>query len=148
MARPIYESKSDLIRENAVIDEFCGMHKLEKQKLPFTQKIDFACYKKKRIVVFVEVKCRVFNMNKYQTMFVNLDKVQAARNLSALTSVKTLLLVCWSDVMGYIDFNSDFDVQLGGRTDRKDVLDFGVVAHYPISKFKLIGTSPIIRGNK
>ena len=50
-------------------------------------------------------------MNKYQTMFVNLDKVQAARNLSALTSVKTLLLVCWSDVMGYIDFNSDFDVQ-------------------------------------
>jgi len=145
MNRPMYETKADLKRESAVIDEFCDIHKLEKQKLPFTQKIDFALYKKKRIVVFVEVKCRVFNMNKYQTMFVSLDKVQAAKNLSALTSVKTLLLVCWSDVMGYIDFNSDFDVQLGGRTDRKDVLDFGVVAHYPISKFKLIGTSPIIR---
>jgi hypothetical protein len=37
-------------------------------------------------------------------------------------------------------------VQLGGRTDRNDVLDFGIVAHYPIDKFKVIGTSPIIRG--
>lgn len=147
MNRPIYETNKDLMREEAVINEFCEIHKLQKQKLPFTQKIDFACSKKNKIVVFVEVKCRVFNMAKYETMFINLDKVQAARQLTNLTGVKTMLLVCWSDVMGYIDFESDFEVQLGGRTDRKDVLDFGVVAHFPIDKFKIIGTSPIIGRN-
>lgn len=145
MNRPMYETSADLKRESAVINEFCDIYKLEKQKLPFTQKIDFALVKKKKIVVFVEVKCRVFNMGKYKTMFISLDKVQAARDLTALTGTKTLLLVCWSDVMGYIDFAEPFDVQLGGRTDRNDVQDFGVVAHYPINKFKLLGTSPIIR---
>ncbi len=146
MNRPMYESKADLRREEAVIREFCQIYNLDKKKLPFTQKIDFALYKRDRIYAFVEVKCRVFNKDKYETMFINLDKVQAARSLTEITGIRTLLLVCWADVMGHIDFTENFDVQLGGRTDRNDVLDFGIVAHYPIDKFKVIGTSPIIRG--
>lgn len=47
MARPMYESKSDLIRENAVIDEFCGMHKLEKQKLPLHKRLTLLVTRKK-----------------------------------------------------------------------------------------------------
>ena len=143
----MYESKDDLRREEAVISEFCQIYNLDKKKLPYTQKIDFALYKRDRIYAFVEVKCRVFNKDKYNTMFINLDKVQAARNLTEITGIRTLLLVCWADVMGHIDFTEDFEVQLGGRTDRNDVLDFGIVAHFPIDKFKVIGTSPIIRGN-
>ena len=147
MNRPMYESKDDLKREEAVISEFCQIYNLDKKKLPYTQKIDFALYKRDRIYAFVEVKCRVFNKDKYNTMFINLDKVQAARSLTEVTGIRTLLLVCWADVMGHIDFTEDFEVQLGGRTDRNDVLDFGIVAHFPIDKFKVIGTSPIIRGN-
>lgn len=147
MNRPMYESKDDLRREEAVISEFCQIYNLDKKKLPYTQKIDFALYKRDRIYAFVEVKCRVFNKDKYNTMFINLDKVQAARSLTEVTGIRTLLLVCWADVMGHIDFTEDFEVQLGGRTDRNDVLDFGIVAHFPIDKFKVIGTSPIIRGN-
>ena len=143
----MYESKDDLKREEAVISEFCQIYNLDKKKLPYTQKIDFALYKRDRIYAFVEVKCRVFNKDKYNTMFINLDKVQAARSLTEVTGIRTLLLVCWADVMGHIDFTEDFEVQLGGRTDRNDVLDFGIVAHFPIDKFKVIGTSPIIRGN-
>ena len=87
---------------------------LDKKKLPYTQKIDFALYKRDRIYAFVEVKCRVFNKDKYETMFISLDKVQAARSLTEITGIRTLLLVCWADVMGHIDFTEDFDVQLGG----------------------------------
>ena len=147
MKRPMYENAADLRREEAVISEFCQIYNLDKKKLPYTQKIDFALYKRDRIYAFVEVKCRVFNKDKYNTMFINLDKVQAARSLTEVTGIRTLLLVCWADVMGHIDFTEDFEVQLGGRTDRNDVLDFGIVAHFPIDKFKVIGTSPIIRGN-
>jgi len=147
MKRPMYENAADLRREEAVISEFCQIYNLDKKKLPYTQKIDFALYKRDRIYAFVEVKCRVFNKDKYETMFINLDKVQAARSLTEITGIRTLLLVCWADVMGHIDFTEDFEVQLGGRTDRNDVLDFGIVAHFPIDKFKVIGTSPIIRGN-
>ena len=143
----MYESKADLRREEAVINEFCKIYNLQKKKLPFNQKIDFALYNKKKIYGFVEVKCRVFNKDKYNTMFVGLDKVQAARSLADITGMRVLLLVCWADVMGHIDFTEDFEVQLGGRSDRNDVLDFGIVAHYPIDKFKVVGTSPIIRGN-
>ena len=147
MKRRMYENAADLRREEAVISEFCQIYNLDKKKLPYTQKIDFALYKRDRIYAFVEVKCRVFNKDKYETMFINLDKVQAARSLTEITGIRTLLLVCWADVMGHIDFTENFDVQLGGRTDRNDVLDFGIVAHYPIDKFKVVGTSPIIRGN-
>ena len=147
MNRPMYESKADLKREEAVINEFCKIYNLEKKKLPFTQKIDFALFRKNNIYGFVEVKCRVFDKDKYNTMFICLDKVQAARSLADITGMRVLLLVCWADVMGHIDFTEDFEVQLGGRSDRNDVLDFGIVAHYPIDKFKVVGTSPIIRGN-
>ena len=147
MNRPMYENKADLRREEAVINEFCKIYNLEKKKLPFNQKIDFAIYNRKKIYGFVEVKCRIFNKDKYNTMFVSLDKVQAARSLADITGMRVLLLVCWADVMGHIDFTEDFEVQLGGRSDRNDVLDFGIVAHYPIDKFKVVGTSPIIRGN-
>jgi len=89
----------------------------------------------------------VFDKDKYNTMFISLDKVQAARSLADITGMRVLLLVCWADVMGHIDFTEDFEVNLGGRSDRNDVLDFGIVAHYPIDKFKVVGISPIIRGN-
>lgn len=144
MASKMYETKADLRREEAVIDEFCKIYNLEKKKLPFNQKIDFAIYNRKKIYGFVEVKCRVFNQDKYNTMFISLDKVQAARSLADITGMRVLLLVCWADVMGHIDFSEDFEVQLGGRSDRNDVLDFGIVAHYPIDKFKVVGTSPLI----
>src|SRR6056300_1295320 len=120
MNRPMYEYSADLKRENAVISEFCQIYNLDKKKLPFTQKIDFALYKRDRIYAFVEVKCRVFNKDKYETMFINLDKVQAARNLTEITGIRTLLLVCWADVMGHIDFTEKFETKLGGRTDRND----------------------------
>ena len=101
MNRPMYESKADLKREEAVINEFCKIYNLEKKKLPFTQKIDFALFRKNNIYGFVEVKCRVFDKDKYNTMFISLDKVQAARSLADITGMRVLLLVCWADVMGH-----------------------------------------------
>ena len=76
-------------------------------------------------------------------MFVGLNKVQKARELYNLTKKRVVLLVSWQDVMGYIDFNEEFELGLGGRKDRGDVNDFGLIAHYPLNKFKILGSSPV-----
>ena len=94
-------------------------------------------------MLIAEVKCRVFKHDQYETMFVGLNKVQKARDLFNLTNKRVILLVSWSDVYGYIDFNEQFEVGLGGRKDRGDPNDFGLIAYYPIDKFKIIGATPL-----
>lgn len=139
----MYETKDDLIRETKVIDAFCKHYKLEKQKLPMTQQIDYALCIDKKIVGFAEVKCRVFKHDQYKSMFVGFNKVQKAKELFDLTRKRVLLLVCWSDVYGHIDFAEDFDIALGGRKDRGDKNDFGLIAHYPIDSFTILGRVPV-----
>lgn len=138
----MYETKEDLIKEAKVINAFCKHFKCQKQKLPIAQKIDYALCIQKKVVGFAEVKCRVYKHDQYKTVFVNLNKVQKAKELYDLTNKRVVLLVCWSDVFGYIDFAEDFDVAIGGRKDRSDQNDFGLIAHYPIENFKILGSIP------
>lgn len=88
------------------------------------------------------MKCRVYKHDQYKSVFISLNKVQKAKELYDLTNKRVVLLVCWSDVYGYIDFAEDFDLALGGRKDRNDKNDFGLVAHYPIDNFKILGNIP------
>ena len=139
----MYETNRHLINEAKVINEFCSIMNCEKQKLPISQQIDFALCVNRKVVGFAEVKCRIFPHDQYKTMFVGLNKVQKARELYNLTKKRVVLLVSWQDVMGYIDFNEEFELGLGGRKDRGDVNDFGLIAHYPLNKFKILGSSPV-----
>ena len=90
----MYETKEDLIRESKVIDAFCKHFKCDKQKLPIAQKIDYALCIEKKIVGFVEVKCRVFKHDQYKSVFISLNKVQKAKELYVLTNKRDVLLVC------------------------------------------------------
>lgn len=139
----MYETNRHLVNEAKVINEFCSIMNCEKQKLPISQQIDFALCVNRKVVGFAEVKCRIFPHDQYKTMFVGLNKVQKARELYNLTKKRVVLLVSWQDVMGYIDFNEEFELGLGGRKDRGDVNDFGLIAHYPLDKFKILGSSPV-----
>lgn len=139
----MYETNRHLVNEAKVINEFCSIMNCEKQKLPISQQIDFALCVNRKVVGFAEVKCRIFPHDQYKTMFVGLNKVQKARELYNLTKKRVVLLVSWQDVMGYIDFNEEFELGLGGRKDRGDVNDFGLIAHYPLNKFKILGSSPV-----
>jgi len=50
-----------------------------------------------------------------------------------------LLIVKWTDNIGFIDVNTPQDfLSIGGRTDRDDELDIEPVAHWSISLFRLV----------
>ena len=141
MNRPLYESAQDLRNEHEVIEKVSLHLNADYKKLPISYKLDFAMHKMASGFVwfFCEVKVRTCKMNRYPTMMLNLDKVMAARDLSKHTGLDSYLIVQWTDRLATINFAEDFDVGFGGRRDRGDSQDVGLVAHFEISKFKELG---------
>jgi|TARA_R110000796_G_scaffold26400_3_gene73488 hypothetical protein len=111
--------------------------------MPITYKLDYAMYRNDNLVGFSEVKCRTNSVQDYKTYIISLSKVMSARRLSSVTSTKSLLIVSWSDAIGWIDFFSDFKVKQGGRSDRNDWQDQEPVCHFDIKDFKIIFNSVV-----
>lgn len=142
MSRPRYESEQDRQAERDVIEVVTSKLGADYRKLPITYGLDFAVHKLDRASrpwFFAEVKVRSFPMHKYQTSVVNLDKVMAAKELHDVTKLPCYLVVKWScGRLGTIDFSALYRVGYGGRTDRGDWQDQGLVAHYDIEGFNLL----------
>lgn len=138
--RADYETEFHLQNETDVIERICNHIGADYKKIPFTYRMDFAVHKlvTKKIWFFLEVKVRTFEMNRYKTSFVNLDKATAARDLTRNTGIPCYLAVQWKDRLGTIDFNEQFTVEYGGRFDRGDSQDDGIVAHFDVDKFTIL----------
>ena len=61
----------------------------------------------------------------------------AARALSETSKLPSFLVVRWSDNCGYIRIDTllDFEISMGGRTDRGDKQDIEPVMLIPIHNF-------------
>lgn len=141
MYRPKYESPKDLTHEKKILGYISRKWGISYCKMPITYKLDYAMYRNDNLVGFSEVKCRTNSVQDYKTYIISLSKVMSARRLSSVTSTKSLLIVSWSDAIGWIDFFSDFKVKQGGRSDRNDWQDQEPVCHFDIKDFKIISDS-------
>lgn len=133
------ETEHDLKLELLTINTINRLWNCESVKLPNHQRLDFALLQRGNIKAFVEIKCRTFESSRYKDTMLHLDKVMAARDLSKHTGLDSYLIVQWTDRLATINFAEDFDVGFGGRRDRGDSQDVGLVAHFEISKFKELG---------
>ena len=77
--------------------------------------------------------------DQYDTYMISVGKVMSAHSLTKATSLPCLLVVRWSDAIGWIDLEMTAQkyVGWGGRVDRKDAQDMEPVLHYDIEAFKL-----------
>ena len=137
-SRPKYETSYDLSNEGSIIKIVSNKWNVNFCKLPMSYRLDYALYKSDNLRGFCEVKRRKYRKSDFQTYIISLDKVIKARELASITNTKSVLIVSWVDVIGWIDFNNDFVCRQGGRVDRSDWQDVEPMCHFNIQEFKPI----------
>ena len=141
--RPKYETFEDLSKETIAIKKFISSfgEPVDFVKLPIQYKMDFCLIDNKTIKTFVEVKCRTNEKIAFSTYIISMSKVVVARSYSDF-GVNCILLVQWTDQMGWVDLSSkEWEAKIGGRKDRGDWQDIEPVVHIPISEFNTVGES-------
>lgn len=135
--RPTYESPTDLSNEQAVADLMAHRWRAEPVKLPIQFRVDYALFRNGWIAAWAEVKCRSNASDRYDTYMLSLAKVQAGNRLAAAHGVPFLLVVRWTDAIGWVQPTAG-DVRIGGRRDRGDAQDIEQVVHIPITDFRAL----------
>lgn len=139
MARPTYETESNLKKEKELADYAalkwnCFMHKQDKYN-----QFDYVAISGTKVKAFVELRCRSNEYKKYPTCFISASKLSYAHAMHQATGLKVLFLVGWKDKIGFADLVKQYPITIGGRLDRNDSADIEALAEIPISDFKIIG---------
>ena len=137
MSRPIYETEADRANERRVADILLDRWRCTAVKLPRRYEIDYALSRGNRVMAWAEVKCRTNPREQYPTYMVALGKVIAGLDLAQRTNLPFMLVVQWTDSLGWVTPKLDA-IHIGGRHDRGDGDDEEPVAHIPITEFKLL----------
>ena len=139
MVRPVYESQQDRDNEAAIIARVCKRWRCNSSKLPISHIIDYALTRDGKVIAAAEVKCRTNPMKQYPTLIVSLDKVMAAQKFQQI-GIKTFLIYSWTDCTGYLPLIGPDRFAMGGRKDRGDPGDLGIVAHFRTDRAVILET--------
>lgn len=140
MGRPLYETKEDLNREEAVADELAKHFNSTYEKLPDHFTADIILTKPNGKQAVVEIKCRNVKARKYRTYIIAKQKYDRMMELKEKYGT-AILCVRWTDAIGYVKLPQEHKLVMGGRYDRNDPKDWEPMVEFPISRFT------IIRGN-
>jgi hypothetical protein len=135
--RQQYETEKDRQNEKAVAAVIESVWGLTAVKMPMSYHLDYALTNAGTgLRGFAEIKCRTNMQYDYPTYMISLSKVITANRLSAVTGLGCILVVKWLDDVGWINFNTEHELGIGGRKDRDDCDDQEPVAYFKIPEFK------------
>lgn len=142
-SRPFYETSDDLSREREVADEISRAWKCKVRKMPVSYRVDYALFSANTLLAWLEIKCRTNAMQAYDTYMISADKIMSGLDLAHHANAPFLLVVKWSDGIGYTKINklSDYKIEFWGRADRGDPNDMEPVALIPIENFERIAVA-------
>ena len=107
-------------------------------KLPLQYRVDWAIIKNGHLAGWVECKKRNVPRRQYATLLLSLNKVLHGLQLSQTTGLPFILLVEWSDCIGWQKITAVEGLSIGGRIDRDDWQDVEPVCHFPTEGFNLL----------
>lgn len=141
--RPVYETPSDLKREESLRVELGRALGGELVKLPKQYGVDWALIDANHNVTrWVELKTRNVAHNYYSTYFISLGKVQRAMQLQRDTGIGALLVVEFVDGVYTLPFDQCYGppmvIRMGGRWDRIDWQDIEPMVHINTGRMTLI----------
>lgn len=131
------ETSEDRQNEVLTMSEICKRWRCEAFKLPQYHSLDHALIRGKTVFAIAEVKVRSSSWRKYDRVMVGLDKVLTARQIGRASGLKTFLIVRWTDAVGFINFEEDMTVEIGGRKDR-ETDESNLVAMFNLKDFIFI----------
>ena len=129
----LYETEENKTAEDKLRTSLGDAYGYNMVALPIKYSLDCIAYKGKEAKCFFEFKCRTVASTEYDTALVNLHKVIAAANITKATGLKCWLVVQWTDMVGFIDFEADKEIGMSKRRDRNEAAD--LFAYYPVSGF-------------
>lgn len=137
--RPIYEAGDDISAEELTASKCAEAFKADCEKLPKLHCMDFAFLRNGIVCSLAEIKCRTCRHDRYKTYMLSLSKLIHIRQYSSLANIVCLLIVRWTNRIGFIDIRTTHDfIAIGGRSDRADEHDIELVIHWSIDKFTFI----------
>ena len=139
--RPLYESRQDVVNQEAIRNLLQGKWKCTLVPAARNAAIDYYAIDAGGLIKgLVEVKCRTNHKNKYDTFLLSFHKILSAEALSKNLNIPVLLVVGWTDEVGYTKLNpaSTYNTKQGGRVDRNDPQDIHEVALIPNDSFTFI----------
>ncbi len=137
MNRPMYETSESLKNESEVASRISSAWNTKLNKLPIKYRVDYAAERNGKIVAWIEVKTRKYNMNDFDSFMLSLDKYNASVQLGSITNLPVTLVVRWSDKIGYADLlHCRGVIKMGGRKDRGDPQDVEPAVYIPIDDFR------------
>lgn len=135
---PEYENDQHRAHELGLMQSIGEKHGLQLYKLPKRFVLDAAGFKNGDLHCFFEFKRRNVAHDTYPTMMLDLFKVIGSAELLRVTKKPCHLVVEWNDMIGTCNLQAYKRIDIGGRTDRGDPNDFGLVVHYPIEAFRTL----------
>jgi hypothetical protein len=143
MSRPLYETRVDRLREQAVAERLGATLDCTAHKLGMRYVLDFALLGRTgKVRYFCEVKWRELPFGYGDGFYVALGKVLAAESLLAATGIASLVAVrCIGNSVhvGFMRGVRPGHVILHGRTDRNDPADIEPHMVLPWRMFEFIG---------
>jgi hypothetical protein len=139
MARPTYETHEDRANELLAASRISAVLNCSPRKLPKRYIVDYVFLKDNKPVAWAEVKCRTNPRNKYDHYMISVHKVLSGMEMAKKTGSVFAVVVMWTDCIGAISISSvdEYDIIIGGRTDRGDKEDVEPVFMIPVSEFTI-----------
>ena len=135
--RPLYETQEDLDREREAIMALCAKTSSLPIKLPIAAHADYLMSRDGEAKAVAEVKCRKNARLTYDTYMLSKHKYEGLLSW-ANYGLTPILLVSWTDAIGYLKLPCPHDIAIGGRRDRGDAQDIEPVVHIKTSSFNLL----------
>jgi hypothetical protein len=137
--RPLYENDADRDAEESARRKLQDAWNCELIKLPMRYHCDFAAQRDGAIVGLVEYKRRYFRHDKYPTTILFAEKVRNTEILAGACNCYGYYVAEFDDGLFYLEMNErPSQICIGGRNDRGDPQDIGIVYHWPIHRLKRI----------
>lgn len=139
MSRQMYENEQTKARERSLGEVVEQKWNCELYKVSIKYRLDCLAMRGDAAVAWVELRCRENTKDRYPTLMISLAKVQGAISLANDTKLPALLVVEWTDCIGFVDLAAvEFTLGFGGRNQMRDWQDKEPVCYIDIKHFKTL----------
>ena len=137
--RLMYENEDDRNAEELARAKLEQAWWCELTKLPMRYHCDWAATRDGIVVGLVEYKRRKFEKDRYDTTILFAEKVRNTSILAGACNCFGYYVVEFDDGMFYLEMHEPpSKIAIGGRKDRGDPQDIGIVYHWPTNLLRKI----------
>lgn len=133
----LFETQEDLDLERAAIIRFARFTDSIPFKLPMASRADYILIKDGQAKAIVEIKCRTTRSDQYSEYLLGEAKYKALCNWEKY-GFTPILLISWTDAIGYVKVPVEHNKSVGGRYDRNAPTDIESVVLIDIKQFKML----------